>query len=223
MHMKKVLPLTFASLCITFVSYGQIAKGKTLLGGSLGYGQSEAHASNITFLPGKLRYVTLNPSVGIAFKENTVLGVDLSLYTYNQKTAGATPTDIYVTKSRVYGSNVFVRRYVPLLNRFYFYAQASVGGGKSEAWTEYNNQKPSRTDGWSAGLSLNPGLTYAVTKKLYVESGLNGFALLAYSRSKTKDTDSNTGVVSTTKGSNFNFSTTLGGGNGLSFGFRLLL
>lgn len=219
--MKKVVLLAAVLVFVTTITQAQITKGRTLLGGTVAYNQSTGYNADNTSYPGKQHNLFVNPSVGNAIKENLVLGVEASFYTGNLK-YGAAPNQ-YKNKSRSYGGSVFLRQYVPLLKRFYFYAQAAAGGNKNKSWQTYNAKTYSNTEGWGAGVSFTPGLTYALTKKLYAESGLNGFALLNYNHSKTESTDLNTGTVSSSKGSNFNFSTSLGGGSGLNIGFRLLL
>jgi hypothetical protein len=219
--MRKALLLTTVLAFITAIACAQIPKGRTLLGGTLSFSQANDHPANNASYPGKQRNVYINPSFGKVIKENLIVGLEGSFYFHNQKYGSTTNETVY--KNRSYGGNVFVRQYVPLLKRFYFYAQASAGGSKNKQSQIYNDQTYSNTEGWGASVSLNPGLTYAITKKLYVESGLNGFALLAYAHSKSESTDPSSGAVSASKGSYFNFTTSLGSGGGISIGFRLLL
>jgi hypothetical protein len=221
LYMKKALLTTSVFVLITSIAQAQITKGRTLLGGSISYGQGNNESTGNSSYPAKQHNLFVNPSVGKVIKDNLVVGLEGSFYSGNQK-YGNTANES-VNKSRSYGASLFVRQYVPLLKRFYFYAQALAGGGKNKAEQTYNNQTYSTTEGWGASVSLNPGLTYAITKKLYVESALNGFALLAYGHSKSEATDPSTGTVSTSKSNTFNFTTSLGGGNGFSVGFRLLL
>jgi hypothetical protein len=219
--MRKALLLTTVLFFITVIGNAQIVKGRTLLGGTVVYNQSSSYVSNNILFPGKQHYLTINPAFGIAVKENVIVGLEPSFSFSNQQSG--TEADLFENKGRSYGASVFVRRYVPLLKKFYFFGQAAAGGNKNKSWQEYHNQTSNSTEGWGASVSFSPGLTYALTKKLYVESSLNSFALLGYAHSKTESTDSNTGDVYLSKGSNFTFSTSLGSGGGFSIGFQLLL
>jgi hypothetical protein len=219
--MRKALRLATVLVFITSIAGAQITKGKTLLGGTVVYNRATASYSDNSFYPAKQDYLTVNPAVGITIKENLIVGVEGSYYSSVQKSG--TTTNLYTTKGHGYGGSIFLRRYVPLAKRFYFFGQGAVGANKNTSRQKYNNQTISSSEGWGAVVNFSPGLTYGVLKKLYVESSLNGFALLGYGRSQTESTDANTGVVSTSKGSNFNFSTSLGSGGGFSIGFRLLL
>lgn len=218
--MRKALLIAFTCLA-GITSQAQVEKGRTLLGGTIAYNQSTNYSDGNYLSPGKQRSVIISPSFGKAIKTNFVLGVEASFSSGNQ-TYGAA-TDAIKTKSHSYGGAIFLRQYVPLLKNFYFYAQGMMGGSKNEAKQTHNNRVNNRTEGWGVSASLSPGLTYAITKKLYVESGLNGFALLAYSHSKLLYTDATTGGVSVSKGNNFNFSTSLGSSGGFTIGFRVLL
>ena len=63
----------------------------------------------------------------------------------------------------------FLRRYVPLLKNFFFYAQATAAGNSNHDQQKNNNILYNNAKGWSAAVSLTPGLTYAITRKLYAE------------------------------------------------------
>jgi hypothetical protein len=219
--MRKVVLFTLVLTSVAAVAKAQISKGRTLLGGTVVYNRTTASYSNNDLYPASQNYITINPAVGVAVKENLIVGVEGSFYSSVQK-SGPTP-NFTTTNGHGYGGSFFLRRYVPLAKRFYFFGQGAIGASTNTSKSEYNNQTINSSEGWSTAISFSPGLTYGIFRKLYIESSLNGFALLAYGHSKYKSTDTNTGAVSTSKASNFNFSTSLSGGNGFSIGFRFLL
>jgi hypothetical protein len=219
--MRKALLLVAVIISFASITHAQITKGRILLGGTLAYGRSTGYNPPNVSDPQVQQGLTINPSFGKAVKDNLILGIEASFYSLTQKYRSSTIISKY--RSQSYGGSIFLRQYVPILKQFYFYAQAAAGANKNRTWQTSNDQTLNDTQGWGASLNLTPGLTYAITKRLYVETGLNGFALLSYNHSKTKFTDSNSGTVSTAKGSNFGISTSLGSSSGLNIGFRLLL
>ena len=77
--MRKLLPLTIASLLITTFVNAQINKGSVLLGGNIGFGNSKNNR-NTNY---KENYVYLSPVIGVAVKTNLVAGVTV-LYSHSK-------------------------------------------------------------------------------------------------------------------------------------------
>ena len=75
LHMKKYLLLTLSFMVIYAGAQAQISKGTVLLGGDLSFGTNKTETGTVK---SKTTGFSISPSVGIAFKDNKVLG--LSLY-----------------------------------------------------------------------------------------------------------------------------------------------
>src|SRR5215218_10009532 len=118
--MKKALPLAIAALFITVTASAQIDKGKTLLGGTIGYSHVSGYYTS--------NFVTLSPSFGKVIKQNLVLGVEANFTSNTTKYDTLNATN---SKTKIYGGGIFLRRYVPLLKNFFFYAQATANGNSS--------------------------------------------------------------------------------------------
>jgi hypothetical protein len=123
--MKKALLFIVIASGISGFAQAQISKGKTLLGGTISYYQSKDKYASINPHPTKQTFVTINPSAGKVIRENLVLGVEANyssntfIYDY--------PFDKSKAESKTYGGSVFLRKYVPLLQRFYFLDKAVPG------------------------------------------------------------------------------------------------
>ena len=76
MKQKILLALVLICTCIASVN-AQIKKGSIWLGGSLGYGITENDVSG-TAPDAKSRTVSILPAVGLAVKDNLIVGVGLS-------------------------------------------------------------------------------------------------------------------------------------------------
>lgn len=152
----------FIALSITGFAQAQIPIGRILLGGTIAYYQSKDKYASTNPHPTKQTYVTINPSAGKVIKENLVLGVEAnfssntSVYDY--------PFDKSKAEGKTYGGSVFLRKYVPLLQRFYFFGQGSAVFSTSNTLQDYNpNNIKTTTESWGTALSITPGLTYAIT------------------------------------------------------------
>ncbi len=77
------------------------------------------------------------------------------------------------------------------------------------------------TKGWNVGISLSPGISYALTDKFHLEMGFHNLAFLGYGRAKSESISSAGTATSTS--SNFGFHTNLGTSSPLNIGFRILL
>ena len=211
--MKKVILLTAASLCIAAISNAQITKGSKLLGLDFGAGYNK---SGEGLNESKQSHFNFNPSLGFAIKENSVLGFRVN-YGHGKMTTGGTSPE---RKTTEYGAGVFLRRYLQLGKKVYLFGEGagdynysnSKDAGNGYAYTSKTN---------SVTLSAYPGFSYAATKRLMIDAGLNRLVAIGYSASESTQTSPGSTTVS--KNSSFGMSTTLGGNTSFSVGFRFLL
>ena len=156
-------------------------------------------------------YFFITPAVGIAIKQNLFLGVDLT-YGKTKYENNSNP----MSEGKSYGAGFFVRQYIPISKRFFFFVQGRAG--YSHEKNESNSgifQSISKTNGGS--LSLYPGVSFALSKVLHIETGFNNLAFISYSSSTSKQSG-----FPDQKSSNFAFSTSVGATN-LSFALRFII
>jgi hypothetical protein len=185
MKQKFLLPLiTFFALTIS--SKAQISKGAIWLGGSIGYNQYkedyEATPDNY-----KNSWLGITPAIGKVIKDNLVAGVGITYLKNNLENSGS----IMKQKERQLGGVAFIRQYVPIISRLYIFGEVSAAfrSVKGNAEQLYYNSGYSivktKTKGWEGGLSVTPGISVAINKKLQLETGFNNLLNASYSKRKT--------------------------------------
>jgi hypothetical protein len=151
--------------------------------------------------------------VGKFVKDNFVWGGELQIAGYKHKFA----YDSYQKNSTV-GAGTFVRKYFPILDRLYIFGQASFGVSYiSETSRGTSNGYSSK--GYSVGISAYPGMSFAISKKVYVETGLANLVTLYYAHKKIRET----AILNTARTDDFHFSTSLDSETGLTVGIRVII
>lgn len=217
--MKKTLLCTLLFITVVTVStQAQITKGSTLLGGNLSYGQFKA--DNGFSVVQKNSTFSVNPSAGIAFKDNLVAGLSVGYITGKEKQLFAPANELNVEKHGYMGG-AFVRKYKQLAKSdFYLFGEAELS---------YSYMKQERHDLPASStifkenniyLGFKPGLSYAVNNRLHLELGLNNLLYGNYSFSKEFNHQTGT----TVKRSGTSISTNITNlSNNISVGVRFLL
>jgi hypothetical protein len=206
-----VLTLIFFSSAV----YSQFSKGSLLLGADLGFNtQTSTNGPN----ENKLHGFYGSPVIAVATKQNTFWGGSLSIG--NSKNESRSPDNKQTNNS--YGASVFCRKYKAVAGKL----SAFVQGGLAAGFGKYeNNNGPdsySENKNFNTGLTITPGISVNVAKKVYLEAGLSNIASANYSQSKTNSY--NFGNTTTGKSSGFSFTSSLGGiSNNLFFGFRFII
>lgn len=212
--MKKILLAVTVSVFACSAD-AQIKKGSIFLGGDIGGSTQTTKSGDIT--TNKQNGLNISPVFGKAIKENLVLGVNAGAGIYKNDDP-STPSDEYKTKS--YGVGIFLRKYKNIgASGFYLFAQGGLGVGyyneKQEGgYTTYNDLK--RT---SVGINAYPGISYAVSKKLHLETGFANLLSLGYFHETRKVAT----PIITSKTNGFNISSSLNNISSLYLGFRLLI
>lgn len=200
--------LAFIIFCAaSFTTKAQIGKGSVWLGGAIGFNSSKN--DNNTAPDSKKQSFTATPGIGIAIKDNTVAGVDI---TYGHSKQENDESGITERKTNTYGLGVFVRRYVPVISRLYIFGQARAGYSFQKVDDIIGSGK-SKTESWNTGLTFNPGVSFAVNNKIQLETGLNNLLYVQYSKSKNIVNESN----------NFSAGVSLENGSTFYVGVRILL
>jgi hypothetical protein len=108
------------------------------------------------------------------------------------------------------------------MGKFYAFLQAGINGNFGKNKYRQNPDYYYDDKSYSVGLNITPGVSFGVSKKLFLEAGFNNIASLSYQHSKT--TGYNFGNSIDRSSSSFGFSSSLGVfSNSLYFGFRFML
>ena len=218
--MTKLITLSFLLICISSVTYGQIKKGSILLGGQVFYFDSKFVQSTNQIVQ-KNSTATFNISVGKAFKENSLYGLNLSYspsaydYAYNGST--------YLNrKTKFYSIGGYYRLYKSLAKDFYFFSElgaAYIFSHQIDTDTLGIKQVPLNQSGGQ--LNFTPGISYKIFKRVNFEVTIPNIVYVQYSVSKTE-----TATPSQyTKENRFSLNTNLNSSplNYLGIGFRIIL
>ncbi len=165
--MKKVLLTLTAAIAVTFAANAQTEKGKTILGGQVGYDYTK-----VKDVDGSTQSFSIVPNVGVFVADNIAVGLGFG-YTFAQVDDG-TDKD----KIGAFQAAPFARLYKGD-GDFKFFGQLSV----PMAWgtAKENDTKLGTTE--SYGVALSPGFAYFPTSKIGVEFSVRG---LYYQSNSTK-------------------------------------
>ncbi|NTS39446.1 outer membrane beta-barrel protein [Flavisolibacter sp. BT320] len=211
--MKKNLLFALAcAILFSFTASSQITKGSVLLGGGISGGKGTSESNNRETITTSFG---INPAVGLAVQNNTVIGLRLSYGKNKSEIEDGTAENWQRTNQ--FGAGFFYRRYMNLSQKFYLFGEGSVF---------YNGTKQETRSSWqqmdqkikSVGINFYPGVAYAVSRKMHLEIGLNNLLDISYSHSKTA---SPSGSEQTSSG--FGFYTNVSTSAPLTVGFRFVL
>lgn len=176
---RKFLLLALIVISSAQIANSQIKKGTLFLGGQVGFGTSKTE-----YDAGKSTQTSysFSPAAGVFTKDNLVWGGDIFLQGYKSK------SEVITSQKQLYtGVGVFVRQYFPVANRFYLFGQGRAG-------VNYQKEEQSNTSsnieikGYSVGISIYPGISYAIRKNIHLETGFNNLASINYTHAKRVET-----------------------------------
>ncbi len=192
--MKQLLLLAAACCIITFAK-AQITKGSIMIGGSFGYNYSDQKTTDTTpnYSSGTTNGFNIGISYGKCFKENAFWGITASFsYTDNKNIYSFNSSNNNSSQTRNYYLGIFERKYYPLITNLYVFGQAGFG------YSYYSNDGTYvniNRKGYDIGLYVYPGISYKVSKKIYLESSLRNLVNLDFNHSEqtylTQTTSSN--------------------------------
>ncbi|MCU7548615.1 hypothetical protein OCK74_05775 [Chitinophagaceae bacterium LB-8] len=217
--MKKILLSLISSVIISSIVHAQIDKGTVLLGGNLYLSKNKSESTD----PPSDNYKNettnfgITPSVGVAIKPNTIVGIQLG-YAHGKSSIENSGSD----KHESYRTEAFLRKYLTLGKGFYLFAQPGVYYNGYTYEMESSNSKRTIKE-WSVGIDLYPGISYALNKRFHLEAGLGNMADLSYGQSKNENKSKPGGETSSSKGHNFEFSSSLSTYTSINIGFRFFL
>ena len=206
---RKLLFVCTLVCCSSFLQ-AQIGKGSLMIGGQLGYtsSNSRSQAPNESYegdtFGGSL-------SVGKAIKDRLFVGVELgSGLSNSEQDMGYKSHNVY------HGAGIFMRKYFDIGKRFFVFTHANSG------INFFDNEARSPLDfredeGYSLVVAFSPGLSYALNRKLHLETGFQSIVSASYSRGKVKRSNGQQ-----TRNENFSVSTNLNNLASIRVGLRLL-
>ena len=100
--MGKLFTLIVIAVLTSSSIYAQISKGSILLGGGIGYSNQENKQEGST-VESKTSNFYISPAIGIAIKENLIVGGDLSFSNQMQENGSNETTTKY------YGAGIYMR------------------------------------------------------------------------------------------------------------------
>src|SRR5688572_17217982 len=118
-YMKQRFLLSLLFVCsLVVTTRAQINKDAIWLGGHAGYSQSsdKGLSSSVT---NKQTSFNISPAVGTAVKDNLIVGIFATYQNYKSKSGSITNK-----KENAYGGGLFVRKYIPIVNRLYVFGDA---------------------------------------------------------------------------------------------------
>lgn len=217
--MKKTVLFSFVFIiAATVTTQAQITQGSKLIGGNFSFGSTKGEYEGS---PAKIKNTSynINPSFGIAVKENLIAGINLGYYNNKNHNTGVQPES--KTSTDRYTVGVFIRKYKQLgKSDFYLFGEGGAYYNASKQKQESGNMVQVNSKIQNIGINLKPGVAYAVNKWLHLEIGLNDLLDAAYSSRKDKTPD----PMGDFKAKSFYVSSSVSElTNSLSFGVRILL
>lgn len=212
--MKKIL-LISTTFYISIISSSQLSKGTQLFGGDLwGFYQrlelnSGAEYANKGFF--------ISPMFGVATRQNFIQGAYVQIgftdYQINSNSGQQNSNNL--------GVGYFLRKYSVIKNNFYGFLQVNGGVVHQRTTYEYPGSENSYRQ-TVIGVDLSPGLSYKLSKKLHLETGLRQIASISYQVSKNISINQN--ITETGRSKQVSIASSLDNfSSNLFFGFRLLL
>lgn len=214
--MKKVLLAILTISLFVYSADAQIKKGSIFLGGDIAASSQKTKYDNGNDRESKA--LTITPVFGKFVRDNLVVGGSLSF------SRNRTVNDFSVmTRFNNYGASVFMRKYKPIgKNGFFVFLQGGLTGNYlttvSRSPMPQYNEEMKRT---SISLGANPGISFAVNKKLHLETGFNNLLAVSYFNERRSQSGASSGPY---RENGFSiFSSLSNATSQLYVGFRVLL
>jgi hypothetical protein len=226
--MKRMLLAAAVSAFFISTTQAQISKGALYVGGGISYGSQKTDITQNTGTSNNdqtIKVTMINPAIGIALHENLIAGIELS-YDYAKYDQGNATIGGSTQNGKRYEGGFFLRKYLPLAKNLYLFGQGSIGYQRIDVeQTNYfggNQSTQDVTKGSALNLNLYPGISYAVTKKFYLELALNNLLGVNYEDTKTTSSSPNSSGTSTRNEKAFLVSSSLNNASSFSIGARFI-
>jgi hypothetical protein len=216
--MERFTLTTIAILLFATITKAQITKGSFYLGGSIGASSTKQENSNSP-VEGKSKWLSVNPAVGIAVKNNLIAGVDLNYLHYTTREFQNSQDN----DRNGYGAGIFLRKYFPISNRFYVFGQTGIGyfSQKNEYLQSTGYSYTSTNEQHSVSANIYPGVAIHVFKSFYLDAAFNNLLQIGYSTSTS--TRNSNGSTDTWKQKDFGIQSSLSNASYLNIGVRFII
>lgn len=209
----KFIIFLYATILSINISDAQIKPGSYFVGGDFG----GYHVKNVRDgnLISNEKAFTFNPLFGFAIKNNVTVGGQLVL-TLRKEQFTLTRTSQH---QEMFGAGVFIRQYAPINKTplFLFFVGRLYGIYSPFTQDSTFSGNKQNTKYHSVTLSAFPGIAYAVSKRIHLESSFINFLYVDFRRTKTQ----NLGIINSTNIENrFSASTNLDNLANFYIGFR---
>jgi len=209
----KILFLSAIFFCAAITTNAQINEGKYLLGGGISF-STQGNTVNSS----KNQSLYTNIQFGKFIKDNTVAGV---IFSYGYTNLGS------YNKTNSYSAGIFYRKYKSLAKSFYFFGELDGVYNYSkntQGIFEIGNMAQRYTSN-GGSVSLTPGISYSVCKKMQIELSMLNLFSISYGGIKTETISPGTSTISTAKANNFSANASLNSNllNNFGIGFKFLL
>jgi hypothetical protein len=220
--MYKILLSSVVFLSFSSLANAQFSKGSILLGGSIYYSNSKSTFDLVNNSEQKNSGANFNVSIGKAYKENSVFGLNLSYGGSSQNNYSDFPNGLQSYRINGYGIGGFYRQYKGLGKDFFLFGEIAATyqwSDQTQKDSTGNKLGTSTTNGGFASFAL--GISYKVSNKILLELSLPSLFSVGYNSTK----NTNQAVTGSSTNDQFNISTSLSTSplNELAIGFRLIL
>lgn len=220
--MKKITLLAIV-VCIVSAAQAQIGKGSLMLGGALNFGISSDNSGTPIASYSNNRAI-ISPVGGLAFKENLIAGIGLT-YGNSKYQNTSNPNTSQSARFKTTGGFFFIRKYRILGKGFYLFGEPNINYTVNDDIRNFDvgNGLVKQSDKYqSLGLSLYPGIAYAVNKKIHLEIGMNKIFSLGYNKRTYSQLYLNGDVIQS-QSTGFDLSTNLSTNAPFTVGARFVL
>lgn len=218
MRSKCIFLSTFFLICFFSQTNAQIKKYSIFLGGNVSFSSIKYKIDVPQDDPKKQKTIMIQPIIGKAIKENLVLGIYFGFAYLNSDNLGST----IATKSTSYAGAVFIRKYKPLGYGFSLFGQTDLYL-LHETRIYERDIETEKIQGPGIGITIYPGLSYSVNKKLQLETGFNELFSIGFSRENRLVKSKDDRVIAQSTANFFSAATSLNNIVNFSLGFRLLI
>ncbi len=216
--MKKRLPILAIICLLAATSHSQIRKGMIFLGADL---NGSIYSKKVEgMVTEKNHSFGIIPTFGKVIKDNILFGGRIGV----QGSKTESQNSSYEFKNTTFHVGVFLRKYKSLGNSgFFLFGQAGLNLLRGKHENSNNSNYGDNAKSFLVSLSAYPGIAYAATKRLHLETGLNNLVMLNYE--SLNRTLTNAGISHNEKSQGVSFMSSMnnGGGNSLYLGMRWFL
>lgn len=218
MILKTSFIFVCSSIFFFYTPQAQIKKGSLFLGGNISFLSVKNDIDLPQPLLQKQKSISIQPLAGKAIRDNTIIGIYIS-FGYAQSD---NINNSLASKTNQYAGALFLRKYKSLLAGFSLFGETDLRF-LHEGRTYYRSNQTDNTKGPTIGVSFYPGLSYAVNKKLQLETAFGRLFDISYTHENrlVKGSDGRTNAKSTINF--FNVQTILNNISNFTLGFRLLI